>query len=35
MTVKPDVDAYVKTLNHWKIIRKTSKTTTYWKPNEY
>jgi len=33
--VKPDVDGSVKTLNHQKIIRKTPKTTTFWKPNEY
>jgi len=29
------VDGYTKTLNHWKTIRKTQKTTTYWKPKEY
>jgi len=33
--VNPDVDSYAKTLNHWKIIRKTQKTTPSWKPNEY
>jgi len=35
MMVNPDVGSYAKTLNHRKIIRKTQKTTTYWKPNEY
>jgi len=33
--VNPNVDSYAKTLNHRKIIRKTQKTTTYCKPNEY
>jgi len=32
--VNPDVDNYAKT-NHQKIIRKTQKITTYWKPNRY
>jgi len=27
--VNPDVDSYAETLNHWKIIQKTQKTTTY------
>jgi len=30
--VKLDVDGYTKTLNKRKILRKTQKTTTYWKP---
>jgi len=33
--VNLDVDSYTKTLNHRKILRKTQKTTTYSKPNEY
>jgi len=33
--VNPDVDNYAKTINHQKIIRKTQKITTYWKPNRY
>jgi len=32
MMMNPDVDGYTKTLNYWKILRKTQKTTTYWKP---
>jgi len=35
MMVNQDVTSYAKTLNYWKIIRKTQKTTTYWIPNEY
>jgi len=35
MTVNPDVDSYAETLNHRKMIRKTPKTTTYWKSNDY
>jgi len=35
----PDVDGYTKTLNHRKILRKSSEkrneTRTYWKPKEY
>jgi len=33
--VNPDVDGYIKTLNHRKILRKTRKTTTYCKRKEY
>jgi len=33
--MNPDVDGYTKTLKHRKILRKTKKTTTDWKPNEY
>jgi len=33
--VNPDVDSYGNTLNHQKIIRKTQRTTTCWKPNIY
>jgi len=35
MLVNPDVDSYAETLNHHKMIRKTQKITTYWKPKEY
>jgi len=31
----PDVDSCAKTLNHRKIIRKTQKTTSYWKRKAY
>ena len=33
--VNPDVDVYTKTLIDRKIIRKTQKTTTHWKPKKY
>jgi len=32
--VNPEVDDYSKTLHHRKILRKTQKATTYWKPKE-
>jgi len=34
MTVDPDVDGYIKTLNHQQILRKVQKK-NYWKPKEY
>ena len=30
-----DGGGHAKTLNRWKLLRKTQKTTTYWKPKEY
>jgi len=35
MMVDPDVDVCTETLNHRKIIRKRTKTTTCWKPKKY
>jgi len=35
MMANPDVDGKTITLNHRKIIRKTHKTTTYWKTKEF
>jgi len=35
MVVNPDVDGYSKTPNQRKILRKTQRTTTYWKPKAY
>jgi len=32
MMVNPDMHGYAKTLNHREILRKTQKSTTYWKP---
>jgi len=32
--MNPNADGYTKTLNHLKILRKTRKTTTCWKPKE-
>jgi len=32
--VNSDVDGYIKALNHRKILQKTQKTKTYWKPKE-
>jgi len=34
MTMNPDVDCFTKTLSHWKMLRKTQKTTTYWATKE-
>jgi len=35
MVVNPDMGVYTKKRNHRKTLRKTQKTTTYWKPKEY
>jgi len=35
MLVNPDVGGYTKSLHDRKILRKTQKITTLWKPNEY
>jgi len=35
MILNPGVDVHTKTQNHRKILGKTQKTTTYWKPNEH
>jgi len=35
MMVDRNADGNTKTLSYRKILRKTQKTTTYWKPKEY